>query len=228
MNLYLSNDVLNSQILEIRRKINLSKNGVVADSMSDKGVDYKANFGVSLPVLREIASNYSASYDLAERLWLIEMRETMILSILLQPVKDLSFEKALQRIHTARQLELLEILTMVLLAKTDFAVALSLRCIEMEDEHNRTAGFMLAARVYVQIDTKTANQLIDLCAKQAVTQNFQLYNAIGLCLGRLCRKGGDMAIAIRKVVANFEQAENPSQQYIADKVKQELDFLNKL
>jgi hypothetical protein len=40
------------QILEINRMLRLSMNGVVSESMREKGIGYRLNFGVSLPQIK--------------------------------------------------------------------------------------------------------------------------------------------------------------------------------
>ena len=56
-------------IQQIRKQLRLAMNGVVSSSMRDKGMDYKMNFGVSVPKIKEIASQYEPSEALASLLW---------------------------------------------------------------------------------------------------------------------------------------------------------------
>ena len=43
---------------EILSMIKPLQNGVVVNSMKKRGVEYKVNFGVSIPLLRQMASDY--------------------------------------------------------------------------------------------------------------------------------------------------------------------------
>jgi len=45
-------------IKEIKTQLRLSMNGVASQSMREKGLAYKINFGVELPRLKEIAKQY--------------------------------------------------------------------------------------------------------------------------------------------------------------------------
>ena len=53
----------------IKQSFRLLMNGVTAQSMRDKGVQYKLNWGASLLHLREMAEEYEKDYDLAIALW---------------------------------------------------------------------------------------------------------------------------------------------------------------
>ena len=90
----LVNPKLEAQITEIRRKIRLSMNGIVSGQMTEKGIHYKKNYGVSIPRIKEIASTYPPSHDLAQRLWNLQIRETMIMATLLEPAGSFQSQQA--------------------------------------------------------------------------------------------------------------------------------------
>lgn len=45
-------------IKDIKGQFRLFMNGVASQSMREKGLDYKLNFGIELPRLKEIAARY--------------------------------------------------------------------------------------------------------------------------------------------------------------------------
>jgi len=225
MSFYIANEQLDAQISKIKQKIQLSMNGVTADSMVEKGVIYRKNFGVELTVLREMAKSFSPSTDLAERLWLIGWRETLILSVFLQPLDSFTPKQAFERISAAPQKEIIDILCLYLLIKAEFATSLCLDLLNTDNENCRIAGFMLASRVYNKLNEKQIGQIIEKSETLSDTDNFQRYTSIGICLGRLCRTSTDNATKISDIVENFRISKIASQHAIANEVKQELDFL---
>ena len=74
MKFYISTPGLDTKISEIRRKIRLSMNGIVSEQMAQKGISYKINYGVSIPRIKEIAKDYAPDHDLAQRLWMLQIR----------------------------------------------------------------------------------------------------------------------------------------------------------
>ena len=49
---------IKEQLKEIKTQLRLSMNGVVSQSMREKGLNYKLNFGVELPRIKSIAAAY--------------------------------------------------------------------------------------------------------------------------------------------------------------------------
>ena len=74
------NETLNKEISQIKNKIMLSMNGICAEKMQNSGFNYGKNFGVSWDRLCEIASAYEQNWDLAIRLWNIDIRETKLIA----------------------------------------------------------------------------------------------------------------------------------------------------
>ena len=63
-------------------------NGPVSQSMREKGLTYKVNFGVELPRLREMAEEWPHNYELAAALWKENIRECRLLAGMLMPTED--------------------------------------------------------------------------------------------------------------------------------------------
>ena len=75
-----------SQIVkEIKQSFRQMMDGAVSKSMRDKGIDYKLNWGATLPRLREKADEIGPHYDLAIALWKENVRECKILATLIMP-----------------------------------------------------------------------------------------------------------------------------------------------
>ena len=84
------------QIKEIKQSFRQMMDGVVAKSMRDKGVDYKLNWGATLPRLKEMADEIvncqllivNDRYDLAIALFKENVRECKILATMIMPPKE--------------------------------------------------------------------------------------------------------------------------------------------
>lgn len=79
---------LHQTIKEIKKQFRLSMNGVVSTHQRRQGLDYKINFGVEIPRLKEIAAEYPKSKELATALWKENIRECKLLAIFLMPQED--------------------------------------------------------------------------------------------------------------------------------------------
>ena len=83
------NEAINKQIKQIKQSFRLMMNGEASRSMREKGVEYKLNWGVTLPQLKQMASQYEKNYELAVELWKEDIRECKILATLLMPSKEM-------------------------------------------------------------------------------------------------------------------------------------------
>lgn len=136
-------------VRQIRTDLRLSMDGVVAASMRAKGSDYRMNFGVNLPRIKEITSNYTANQMLAEILWKENVRELKIMATLLYPAKNLSRETAEKWCNDISNQEIREQTCMNLFQEVSFADALVNDWIAHENEKIRTTGFWLFARLCI-------------------------------------------------------------------------------
>ncbi len=100
------NELVMDSVRQIRRLVAASMDGVTAEKLRQNGAQYVKNYGVALPRLRQIASQFEPSAPLAEALWLAQGREMSIVALLLTPAQSLSMEKAL---GLARQLSTAEL-----------------------------------------------------------------------------------------------------------------------
>lgn len=57
--------MLQDELKEIRTQLRMAMNGVISTSMREKGIDYKLNFGVPLPEIKQIAARHEPGSDLA-------------------------------------------------------------------------------------------------------------------------------------------------------------------
>ena len=71
---------IKEQLKDIKTQLRLSMNGVVSQSMREKGLNYKLNFGVELPRIKSIAAAYEKNHELAQTLWKEDIRECKILA----------------------------------------------------------------------------------------------------------------------------------------------------
>ena len=60
---------IKEQLKDIKTQLRLSMNGAVSQSMREKGLLYKLNFGVELPRIKMIAEGYEKNHNLAQALW---------------------------------------------------------------------------------------------------------------------------------------------------------------
>jgi len=225
MKYYISTPDLDAQILEIRRKIMLSMNGIASEQMSERGILYKKNYGVAVPRIKEIASAYSQNHDLAQRLWNLQIRETMILATLIEPSDKFTPELANEWAGQFDQIEIIELSCMNLYARLPFSNELCTEWVSSKKQWVQIAGFILAARIYKDFKQEQSNFIIQKAVEVSSTDDFHLYKAVALCLCRFCRKDKETATQILSELNEFQHVGSAGQQFIYSELKQEMLFL---
>ena len=106
---------------EILLKIKRLQNRDVVNSMQKRGIEYKINFGVAIPMLHQIASNYTKNHLVALKLWNKQWRETMILATLLEEPSEVTENQMDFWVKNFQSTEIAEQAAMNLFSKTSFA-----------------------------------------------------------------------------------------------------------
>jgi len=226
MKFFIANPDLDTQISEIKKTIRLSMNGIVSDQMTQSGIIYKKNYGVTIPRIKEIASRYAPNHDLAQRLWMFNIRETMIMATLLEPTAKFTPELAETWAQSFNQIEIIEQTNMNLFSKLPFAAAMAAKWIQSGSIWLQITGFILAARIAGKFNQNEITAVVKKGIELSNTDDLHLYKSIGLCLSRFCRKDREIASYILKEIEAFSDDSSISQQYISTEVKQEILFLN--
>jgi len=226
MKFHLINPEPDRQISDILLKIHLSMNGIVLDQMTKSGIIYKKNFGVSIPRLKEISKLYIPNHDLAQRLWNLQTRETMILATLLQPIDKFTPEIAQNWVESFNQVEIVEQACMNLFCKLPDANFLCLKWTQSDKIWIKITGFLLAARLVAKLNRTEMEAIIDKALQSSEADNFHLYKTIAVCLSCFCQKNKEIATYILKEINVFHTSTSIGQQYILNEVKQEILFLN--
>mgnify|MGYP002242205331 FL=1 len=125
-------------------------NGMVSQSMREKGMEYKLNFGIEYPRIKEIAAGYEPDHELAQALWKENIRECKILAGLLQPADTFYPEIADIWIEGMDYPELAEYTVMNLFQRLPYASEVMFRWMADEREMFQLCGFLLMARLLMK------------------------------------------------------------------------------
>ncbi len=115
-----------NKLKQIKQSFRLFMNGVTAQSMREKGAEYKVNWGIDLINLRKIAKEYGKDYDLAIALWKENSRECKILATYIMPAEKMLPEIVDIWLEQVPTQEIAELLSFNLLRHLDFCPIVSL------------------------------------------------------------------------------------------------------
>ena len=183
-------------IKEIKKQFRLFMNGVVSQSMREKGLDYKLNFGIELPRLKEIALKFEKNHDVAQALWKENIRECKILAGLLQPVDTFYPEIADIWVEDMCYPEIAELTCMNLFQHLPYAPQMAFCLISHADAIKQILGYNILSRLFSQDNIPDARGLAEVTDQIRVSlsdENLSVRHAANNCLMKLssCDKLSD-------------------------------------
>ena len=125
-------------------------NGMVSQSMREKGMEYKLNFGIEYPRIKEIAAGYEPDHELAQALWKENIRECKILAVCFSRQIRFYQEIADIWIEGMDYPELAEYTVMNLFQRLPYASEVVFRWMADEREMFQLCGFLLMARLLMK------------------------------------------------------------------------------
>ncbi len=219
---------LQEQIKEIKTQLRLSMNGVVSKSMREQGLNYKLNFGVELPRLKEIASRYGKNHELAQALWKENIRETKILAGMLQPLDSFFPEIADIWVEDMQYPEIAEITCMTLFQYLPYAPAKAFEWMADEREYFQMCGFLLSARLLakgLELNERAAAEFLDQVQAALLSDAFQPRKAAALALKKLGMQNKENAQRVRKLLSDLEHAGREELLPICEEIRFEIEYL---
>jgi hypothetical protein len=141
---------IQEQIKEIKRSFRTLMDGATATSMRQKGLDYKLNWGVTLPRLKEMAVEIGQNYTLAIELWKENVRECKILATMIMPPKEMLPEVVDIWMEQTDTVELAEQAAFNLYQYLDYAGDKAYQWIASTEDMPQICGYHVLSRLFQQ------------------------------------------------------------------------------
>lgn len=155
-----------NQMQQIKRRFFAMRNGVVAEALRQGGVPNHIIFGLNLPQIKEIATEFEKSEELSRRLWAdARTRESGMLAPYLWPFDSMDMTEALQWIATAPSYESIDILTLAVLRNQDYIPELFDRLVTFGDGKSQYS----ALRLYLATHHSDISQRAIALAREIVS-----------------------------------------------------------
>lgn len=184
--------------------------GAVAKSMRDKGVDYKLNWGATLPRLKAMADEFGKNYDLAIALWKENVRECKILATMIMPPEQMLPEVTDIWMEQITTQELAEQASFNLFQYLPFAPEKAYTWMASEKELYQLCGFHILSRLFMdkrEPNERGINEFIDqalvalqgpsLPVRKAAMSAMQRFAELGLVYQRIANS------AIKQINLDF-------------------------
>lgn len=216
---------LHQQLKDIKTQLRLSMNGAVSQSMREKGLVYKLNFGVELPRIKNIAASYTKNHELAQALWKEDIRECKILAGLLQPVDTFYPEIADIWVENMPNIEIAELTSMNLFQHLPYAPSKSFQWIADERELVQVCGYLTIARLLMKkgdMDERVANEFLDQAVCAFFSGSYHVRNAALTAIRRFMQHSEEHAFMVCRRVERMKDSPQESERLLYSLVRDEV------
>lgn len=218
---------IHETIKDIKSKFRLFMNGMVSQSMREKGMEYKLNFGIEYPRIKEIAAGYEPDHELAQALWKENIRECKILAGLLQPADTFYPEIADIWIEGMDYPELAEYTVMNLFQRLPYASEVVFRWMADEREMFQLCGFLLMARLLMKgerLNERAEAEFLDQACTAVEGDCGPVQKAASVALRKYAHQSRENKRTVIKQLGIWAKSEKPAVRALAEEIKADLEF----
>lgn len=186
------NEETHQKLMKIKRSFRLLMSGPTSQSMTQKGLGYKINWGVPFIELKKMALEYGKDYELAIELWKEDIRECKILATLIMPAEKMLPEITDIWMEQVKSQEMAEMLAFNLLQYVDYAPDIAYEWIATDKTLYEIAGFQLLARLFAngqEANERGINEFLDQAAVALQGDNMGIKHAAANCVLRFADLG---------------------------------------
>lgn len=180
------------KLKEIKGRFRLLMNGVASQSMRDKGLGYKINWGVGLPVLKSMAAEYGKDYDLAVELWKEDIRECRILATLIMPVEEMQPDLVELWSGQMRNQEMAEMAAFNLFQYLPGAKDFAFKWLASGEMPVQVCGYNVLARLFIkgtELTDREINEFVDQAQAALADADVSVRHAVCNALSRFSQMG---------------------------------------
>ena len=202
---------IKEQLKDIKTQLRLSMNGAVSQSMREKGLVYKLNFGVEIPRIKMIVEGYEKNHDMAA---------------MMQPVDTFYPEIADIWVESIRNIEIAELTCMNLFQHLPYAPAKSFHWMADEQEYVQTCGFLTAARLLMKkgdMTERASSELLDQALCAVHSESYHVRNAALLAIRKYMQHNEEHAFRVCRMVEGMADSTVEAEQMLYNMVKEEVE-----
>lgn len=205
------------QIREIKFRFRQAMNGVASARMREQGLCYKLNFGIEVPRLQAIASEFEKNHELAQALWKEDIRESKILAAMLMPVERFYPEVADIWVEQIPTQEIAELTVMYLFQHLPYASEAAFRWVADSRPMFEVCGLLLLTRLCMrgcEFNEAAAYELVDQAVTAMQDPNQQVARQAFILLRRYMQNGRERTAQVLDTLKGMTSAEECRQGWL--------------
>lgn len=225
MKFFIENQRVEKDVEWVKNQVRLHMNGATTSQMESRGINYRVNYGVAVPHLKQLARRIRVSYELAERLWFLEIRETMLLAAIIVPAEEMTVERCEEWAAKIDNEDLVERTAMFLWPRLTVTNQLMPMWLSAADSYLSAMACYTYGHQLKNAKVTGNVGVDDLMACLKVQSNPLVCRSVSFALRMYMRTSPD---SIKEVETYIEDLKNSSERYqltMAEELRAEIDFL---
>ena len=225
MKFFIENQKVEKEIEWVLNQVRLHMNGATSSQMEERGVNYRQNYGVAIPHLKQLAERIPVSYDLAERLWFMEIRETMLLAALMVPQEEMSLQRCKEWSDKVDNIDLIERSAMFLWGRLSIAAECASVWLKEQSGNKKALAFYTIGRKLQMKEPVAGFDIANVIGFVSSDDDLPVLKAVSFLLRMLIRNGQNENSLLMPFINNLLAAAETAKQLLGEELKTELDFM---
>ncbi len=208
-------------IKTILKEIRARENGPAVDAMKRMGMNYKNNFGVALSDLKIIANKYKPNHQLANTLRNKNIRETRILSLMIEDINIISEIDIDNIINSIDTIELAEQTVINFLEKLKISNEKIVDWLNSDKEFIITTAFILLSRIALINKEKNNTfftSFLTYTEKHSENQSIFVRKSTARALRQIALRNETLKTEVLKTCKNIENKNSQLANIIVEEV----------
>lgn len=225
---YPVNNEFDNKMSALKNSFRSRMNGEAAQQMTRRGIHYRLNYGIAIPHIKELSQVYDFSPAECERLWFMEIRETMLLAAMLMPQAQLEPARMRRWCEAINNSDIAEQASFFLFGRMADVDGLLAELISSDNQFHLAVAFFTAGRC-LQLGRPLPEGLLaklmvvvdqpgDL-TEQGVARGVSLFLRQGL------RHGVVSPSTVRDLIGRFSEMPSLCHRQLAEELHAELLYL---
>lgn len=214
---------LRERVRRVKEMLRLSMDGSTAARLRHLG--YKLVFGVTYPRLKELTVEIEPDAELAEGLWRLTQRETMIIATIIMPTECCTRELADKWVNEAFNEEIAEYLSRNLLIRLDFAEDIVKDLAPSTEWQKTLIGYSLHSRLLMngKINEEILDNYLAKTIADVSNTDKKALSAIAFFLKQVAGHT-DRLNKVKAIVAELKSSEYIAAQWVAEEVNTYIEY----
>ncbi len=225
---YPVNNEFDKKMSALKNSFRSRMNGEAAQQMTRRGITYRLNYGIAIPHIKELAQVYDFTPAECERLWFMEIRETMLLAAMLMPENELTPDRMKRWRAAITNSDIAEQSAFYLFSRMAEVDGFVADLILSDNQFHVSTAFFAAGRC-LQLGKPLTDglvaQLMGVVGQpEKIADNYVL-RGISLFLRQVLRRGMISPDVVNNLIEQFNGMASESHKQLAEELKSELLYL---